>query len=309
MVRVRLVLLASLPLISVPATACFGQKLSYACAGYYGNGMGTANDCVGDASQTTVGGQPGTASYFYSPSGSAQAGEGVGPAQISVFASAETSDYTNGFEAVAYAVGHYVDTLTFQHVTMAGGAAAVATPLFLAPGSIIEISEPISATVSGNADAQTSISFGNPEDLSSILLDYSTASDKFVYLSGHTPAGAGNTFQDIGGVIDFYIKDPALGVGPVPPIQFGLKDSVFAAANGSASINDPITFTIYDANGNVIPDIEIQGSSGYYYAVTDGYVPESGPTSATPEPSSLLLLATGLAGTWGAVCRKITGRA
>jgi hypothetical protein len=56
-----------------------------------------------------------------------------------------------------------------------------------------------------------------------------------------------------------------------------------------ADFSDPISFTVFDADGNVIPDLIVQSQLGFQYSVTDGF---NG--VVTPLPGALPLFASGL---------------
>jgi hypothetical protein len=58
-----------------------------------------------------------------------------------------------------------------------------------------------------------------------------------------------------------------------------------------ADFSDPITFTVFDADGNVIPNLIVESQLGFQYSVTDGF---NG--VVTPLPGALPLFASGLAG-------------
>ncbi len=54
---------------------------------------------------------------------------------------------------------------------------------------------------------------------------------------------------------------------------------------------DPITFEIFDSQGNIVPDLVVQSQLGFQYSVLDGFN-----ASQTPLPATLPLFATGLGG-------------
>jgi hypothetical protein len=58
----------------------------------------------------------------------------------------------------------------------------------------------------------------------------------------------------------------------------------------SVEFSDPWLFTVYDASGNVVPDLFFDSQGGLQYNVTDGVNPNA---AAVPEPPSWTLLLFG----------------
>jgi hypothetical protein len=72
-----------------------------------------------------------------------------------------------------------------------------------------------------------------------------------------------------------------------------ISASPFSDGTENTTFDDPITLTLFDPNGNIIPNLFVESQNGFFFDVTDGAATL---TSATPVPAALPLFATGLGG-------------
>jgi hypothetical protein len=75
-----------------------------------------------------------------------------------------------------------------------------------------------------------------------------------------------------------------------------ISASPYSDGSENVTFDDPITLTLRDSNGNIIPNLFVESQNGFFYDVTDGAVSATSPTSATPIPAALPLFATGIGG-------------
>jgi hypothetical protein len=73
-----------------------------------------------------------------------------------------------------------------------------------------------------------------------------------------------------------------------------ISASPFSDGSEAVTFDDPITLTLLDSNGDVIPNLFVESQNGFFFDVTDGAATLG--TSATPVPAALPLFATGLGG-------------
>lgn len=119
------------------------------------------------------------------------------------------------------------------------------------------------------------------------------------------------SFQGLGSSLSFILPNGPSTVQIVTPVNAGTADFsldltasaecppvnllTFFACSATADYLDPVTITgaaVYDANGNLVPNATLLSQSGY------------SPPVATPEPSSFLLLGTGLLALVGFTLKK-----
>jgi hypothetical protein len=147
----------------------------------------------------------------------------------------------------------------------------------------------------------------HPSATKSLSYEIALGSHVFLLSTGQLPYASGGDF--IGVNLGTF---PGVGIDPDEIVAtsitafdlsrpVGLRLTVDATVLDGENIvfDDPLVFTVRDAQGNIVPNIFIQSASGASYSVTNGFAPPSGPTPTpidVPEPSSALLLGMMCAG-------------
>lgn len=73
-----------------------------------------------------------------------------------------------------------------------------------------------------------------------------------------------------------------------------ISASPFSDGSEAVTFDDPITLTLLDSNGDVVPNLFVESQNGFFYEITDGAATPG--TSTTPIPAALPLFAAGIGG-------------
>jgi hypothetical protein len=114
-------------------------------------------------------------------------------------------------------------------------------------------------------------------------------------LTTATPGGSVN-FTNLSAPVNgssnlFSIKTAGLSGADIDSLNLSFFAGITASATDNVEFSDPWMFTVYDINGNVVPDLSFDSQGGLQYNVTEGTNPTS---TAVPEPTSIAIFSAAL---------------
>ncbi len=277
------------------AEAAHAQASAHACVGAGEGGCYQSDSQSGPSAAAAFAVQ----SYSYVPvpgstaSVAGHASANVDSGAIRLTARSASTDPSN--VAFALAGASFTDFLQFHITTsfLKDGVYQVSErSLFLDPFTPIqiEITDRLSFSADPGSRASVTTTLGDPFSGFGAHV-FTIGSD------GQSHSRPADHIGDDGGDPQYVINVESVLERPVGLIPLTVSADVFAV-NGTARLNDPLTFTFLDSSGAIIPGVSVLSSNGYSYAVNSPSIP-----SGAPEPASWALALLGFGGL-GALLRR-----